>query len=143
MANSTRLCCLQVLPLLQRHSPNFHRDLVAYNFGWVGGEGQAGAPRGDNGGAPVKASFLLLATTHWRAMLSAELCCAMLCPTSSPACRLHYAKPGFHGEKLEDAPLYRGLSAIGAWRQANRGVRPQMVWFDTPVQVGAGCLHWC
>ncbi|KAI7846434.1 hypothetical protein COHA_000046 [Chlorella ohadii] len=90
LALGTRVCVVRVdatnvlldtvLPLLQRHSPNFHRDLVAYNFG------------------------------------------------------LHYAKPGFHGEKLEDAPLYRGLSAIGAWRQANRGVRPQMVWFDTPVQ---------
>lgn len=42
-------------------------------------------------------------------------------------CRLHYPKPTFHGEKLEDALLYKGLSAIGAWRDANRGVRPQMV----------------
>lgn len=49
--------------------------------------------------------------------------------------RLHYAKPTFHGEKLEDAPLYRGLSAIAKWREANRGARPQMVWVDTPPQV--------
>lgn len=57
--------------------------------------------------------------------------------------RLHYAKPMFHGEKLEDSALYKGLSAIGAWRQANRGARPQMVWYDTPAQVRAGSCVIC
>lgn len=50
--------------------------------------------------------------------------------------RLHYAKPTFHGEKLEDAFLYQALSGVAAWRQAQRGMLPQMVWMDTPVQVG-------
>lgn len=63
-----------------------------------------------------------------------DVCIAHLCPPTKHG-RLHYAKPTFHGEKLEDAPLYRGLSAIAEWREANRGARPQMVWVDTPPQV--------
>lgn len=57
-------------------------------------------------------------------------------PTNRPPRRLHYPKPGFHGEPVGASMLWGALASLGALRQQQRGALPQMVWMDTPPQVG-------